>query len=297
MSKNTRMLFSNDASRLFLPWVSLAMVFIAVLVLALTVVSYTSINAWNKSLSGSLTVQIPTYTDDGQPKEEALKTQIETTLTILRSADGITGASVLSDEQMNDLMAPWIGDKADLTALPLPKLIDVTVETGKIPDLDQIQADLKEQVPDARLDSHRIWLKNLIDLGHGMIRLMLFLIAMLLTTLAVTVIYATRTSLSVHKPAIALVHMIGANDGYVALQYAWRSLKLTFWGSLVGFMLTLPVMWGIKTFVVSLTPDFIISLGLSPEQWLILAAVPVTVPLLAFVTAYKTVTSYLKRFL
>ena len=297
MSKNTRMLFSNDASRFFLPWISLAMVFIAVLVLAAAVISYTSINAWNKSLSGSLTVQIPTYTDVGTPKGEILKTQIETTLTILRSSDGIMGASVLSDEQMNNLMAPWIGDKADLSALPLPKLIDVTIEAGKIPDLNQIQADLKEQVPDARLDSHRIWLKNLIDMGHGMIQLMLLLIVLLLGTLAITVIYATRTSLSVHKPVIALVHMIGAGDGYVALQYAQRSLKLTLSGSLIGFMLTLPVMWVIKTFVTSLSPDFIISFSLTFEQWLILAMVPILVPILAFITAYKTVIAYLRRFL
>ena len=297
MRKGKYILFSKDSSRYFLPWISLSMVFIAVFILGATLVCYSSLSEWNKSLSGSLTVQIPTYNTDGTQKDDILKTQIETTLTILRSTDGITGASVLSDDQMKALMSPWIGEKADLTALPLPKLIDVTIETGKTPDLDQIQSDLKEQVPDARLDSHRIWLKNLIELGHGTIHLMILFISLLLITSAVTVMYATRTSLSVHTPVISLVHMIGANDTYVALQYAWRSFKLTLIGGLLGFILTLPVMWGIKTFIASIAPEFLITFTLTGNQWIILGSIPVFVPLLAFVTAYQTVMAYLKRFL
>lgn len=297
MRKGKHILFSKDSSRYFLPWISLSMVFIAVFIMGTTLVCYSSLSEWNKSLSGSLTVQIPTYNADGTQKDDILKTQIETTLTILRSTDGITGASVLSDEQIKALMSPWVGEKADLTALPLPKLIDVTIETGKTPDLDQIQSDLKEQVPDAQLDSHRIWLKNLIELGHGTIHLMILLISLLLITSAITVMYATRTSLSVHKPVISLVHMIGANDTYVALQYAWSSFKLTLIGGLLGFIFTLPIMWGIKTFIASIAPEFLITFTLTGTQWIILGSIPILVPLLAFITAYQTVMTYLKRFL
>lgn len=297
MKKRSDIPFSKDASRFFLPWMSMLMVFIGTLILSAALAVYTSIGSWHEALSGSMTVQIPAYDEKGTFRSEALKTDIETALTILRSSEGIKGASVLSDEQMQTLMNPWISEQTDIAELPLPKLIDVTIDTTKTLDLVQITADLKDQVPSAVLDSHRLWLKSLINIGRGIIRLMIFVMILLTLTVSFTVIYTTRTSLSVHKPVIALVHMMGANDYYVALQYAWRSLKLTLFGGVIGLLLALPLMYFVSGFIKDTAYDFIISFDLTPWQWRSIVLVPIIVSVLAFLTTYKTVTGYLKRFL
>ncbi len=297
MSKRSDIPFSTDSSRLFLPWISMLMVFITVLITAGAMVVHTSLTSWNKSLSGSMTLQIPTFDEKGKPRGDIVRTDIETALTILRSSDGILGASVLSDEQMRVLMTPWIGEEAAIEDLPLPKLIDVNVDTERRLDLDQIRADLKEQVPAAVLDSHRLWLENLITLGLGVIRLISFIVFLLLLTTSFTVIYSTRTSLMVHRPVIALVHMMGANDFYVAIQYALRSFKLTLTGGILGILLAVPIMIGVHYFVQNLAYDFLVRFSLLPWQWYCLAMIPVLIAGLSFVTTFKTVIHYLKQFL
>ena len=289
--------FATDPARLFLPWMSMLMTFIAVLILAAGMTTYSSVTRWQRTVSGSLTVQIPTYTESGVARGEKVDREIETTLTILRSSEGILGATVLSDRQMGDLMAPWLGENAIVTELPLPKLIDVTVDPNGNLDVAQIKTDLAAQVPAAVLDSHRIWLNPLLRISSGIIKLIGFILVLLTLTAAFTVIYATRTSLTVHEPVIALVHMMGAGDLYVTQQYAGRSFQLTLTGSLFGFFLTLPIMAGVSFFIQGASFDFILKPTLSAVQWGVLLSVPFALSVLAFLTTFKTVMVYLKRFL
>lgn len=289
--------FTTDPAKLFLPWMSMLMTFIAVLVLAGGMATYSSVTRWQRTVSGSLTVQIPTYTELGASRGEMVDREIETTLTILRSSEGVLGATVLSDRQMSDLMAPWLGENAVITELPLPKLIDVTVDPNGRLDIAQIKSDLATQVPSAILDSHRIWLTPLLRISSGIIKLIGFILVLLSLTAAFTVIYATRTSLTVHEPVIALVHMMGAGDLYVTQQYASRSFQLTLLGSLFGFFLTLPIMAGVSFFIQGASFDFILKQSLSLGQWAVLLSVPFLLSVLAFITTFKTVMNYLKRFL
>lgn len=289
--------FTTDPAKLFLPWMSMLMTFIAVLVLAAGMATYSSVTRWQRTVSGSLTVQIPTYTELGASRGEMVDREIETTLTILRSSEGVLGATVLSDRQMSDLMAPWLGENAVITELPLPKLIDVTVDPNSRLDIAQIKSDLATQVPSAILDSHRIWLTPLLRISSGIIKLIGFILVLLSLTAAFTVIYATRTSLTVHEPVIALVHMMGAGDLYVTQQYASRSFQLTLLGSLFGFFLTLPIMAGVSFFIQGASFDFILKQSLSLGQWAVLLSVPFLLSVLAFITTFKTVMNYLKRFL
>lgn len=289
--------FATDPAKLFLPWMSMLMSFIAVLILAAGMLTYTSVTRWQRSVSGSLTVQIPTYTELGAARGELVDKDIETALTILRVSDGILGATVLSDNQMADLMTPWLGDNAVMAELPLPKLIDVTVDPTAQLDLAQIQADLADQVPAATLDSHRIWLTPLLRLSSGIIKLIGFILLLLVLTTSFTVIYATRTSLSVHEPVISLVHMMGANDFYVTNQYANRSFRLTLAGALFGFGLALPIMAGASFFLRGVSSELVIQPTLTLMQWGTLITIPFVLSFLAFITTFKTVLAYLKRFL
>lgn len=286
--------FAEDSSRLFLPWISMLMVFMAVLTVAGGMAAYISLSDWNKSVAGSMTVQIPVVDTKGIAREDLSK-DIENALTVLRSSPGILGATVLSDEQMNTLMTPWIGQQTNIADLPLPKLIDVTIDTDNPPRLDQLNTDLIDQVPMALLDSHRIWLANLIKMAAGMMKLTGFILLLLICTTAFTVVYSTRTSLSVHKPVISLVHMMGANDFYIAIQYANRSFKLSLIGGFLGLLLALPVILGVSYFFQSIAADFMADGGFSANQWLILAIMPFLFSLLSFVTTLYTVTASLKK--
>lgn len=297
MTKRSDIPFAADAARYFLPWMSMLMVFIAVLTLSGAMITYSSLNEWNRSISGSLTVQIPTYEKSGKQRGDEVQKDIETAHSILATAEGVLGITLLNDEQMAVLMNPWVSDETNVSELPIPKLLDVTIDTNNLPDLTQIKADLAEQVPYAILDSHRIWLSNLMSVANGVINLVIFILILLIATTSFTIVYSTRTSLTVHRPVIALVHMMGANDFYIALQYARRSFKLIFIGSILGVIIALPVMFSVAYLIQTSAQDFILNPDLSTPQWLVLFAIPFAMALLAFATTFKTVSNYLKRFL
>ncbi len=297
MKKSADIPFSSDSSKFFIPWLSMFMVFIATLILSVAIVVYSSVQSWTDNISGSLTVQIPTYTEKGESREEKITTDIEMALTLLRSSDGITGASLLSDDQVSTLMEPWIGQSNSMMELPLPKIIDVNVDSKNFPNIAQLKADLYEQVPEAILDSHRAALDELVLFFENMVNLIAFILILILITTAISVIYVTKSSLSVHEKVIELIHMMGASDFYITIQFAMRSFKLTLVGSLVGFILALPIMALFNYFLSQMNGSFVLESNLGILQWGLLACVPLLTSVLSFLTAYRTVSKSLKQIL
>lgn len=295
MRKPSDIPFAQDSSRFFVGWISMLMVFIATLICAFALITYSSVQAWYDNISGSLTVQIPSYDKEGKSRKDVLQNDIETALTILRSTDGITGANVLDDSQMDLLMAPWMGDQVATSELPLPKIIDVSVDTHHLPDLAQIKADLAEQVPLAVLDSHRVALADLVDLAYNVIKLVGGVLLLLLVSMAFSIMFVTQSGLKVHQQVIALIHLMGAGDFYITRQFANRSFVISLTGSLIGFALALPVMMGFAYCLNNLTGSFILIPALSGMQWGVLIAIPFLAAILAYLTAFRTVWSALKR--
>ncbi|MBR4932127.1 MAG: hypothetical protein IKZ02_03780 [Alphaproteobacteria bacterium] len=295
MAKSSDIPFARDSSSFFISWISMLMVFIATLILATALITHDSVKNWHKDIAGSLTVQIPSYDSDGKKRGELLQSDTETALTIIRSADGVLGATVLSDAQMDSLMAPWLGEHITTTELPLPKLIDVTIDTKNLPDLNQIKADLSEQVPMAILDSHRIALSKLITLAQNIIRLVGIVLILILISLAFSIMFVTKSGLKVHRKVISLIHMMGASDFYITRQFANRSFYLTLIGGIIGFLIALPVMMFFAYYLNNLTGSFILNATLTHEQWGILTCIPVLTATLSYLTAFKTVWGDLKR--
>ena len=159
-----------------------------------------------------------------------------------------------------------------------------------------MKLDLTAAVPEAILDSHRIWLDDLIKLASGLLNLIAFVLLMLLTTISLTVIYTTKSSLSIQQPIISLVHMMGARDWYITSRYASYSFKYAFIGSLIGFALAIPVMLGLVVFLKSVSA-FVIQASLTHVEWCGLLAIPFLNAVLAFITTFFTVHRYLKKFL
>ncbi len=295
MKKRADIPFSSDSSRFFIPWLSMFMVFIATLILAIAIVVYSSVQSWTSTISGALTVQIPTYTDKGESREETLANDIEMALTFLRSSSGITGATLLTDEQVKELMEPWLGESENISELPLPKIIDVNVDSVNPPDISRLKADLLEQVPVAVLDSHRTALEELISFFENMVNLIIFILILILITTAISIIFVTKSSLSVHQKVIELIHMMGASDFYITIQFAVRSFKLTLLGSFIGFALALPIMALFNYFLQGMTGSFVLESSLTTLEWLILTSVPFLTSVLSFLTAYQTVSKTLKQ--
>ena len=296
MSKNKTFLFANDSTRFYFSWICLLMVFIGTLLCGGGLFIYNSLNRWQQGVSESLTVQINTYDEKGNFRGDEIPVDVEKTLSILRTTPGVKEANILNDVQMAELMSPWIGADVNMSDLPLPKLIDVAIDPENPPFLERLKMDLSIQVPNATLDSHRIWLTQLVKLSYKILQLISGVLILLLLTVIFTVAYTTRASLKIQESVIQLVHMMGAKDLYITNQYAWRTLKRAFCGGFIGFILAAPLLLGLMYCFDNMS-DSIFTTNLFMEQWIFLAMWPFVIGFVAFITTFKTVLGYLKRFI
>ena len=98
-----------------------------------------------------------------------------------------------------------------------------------------------------------------------------------------------ETGLAIHHDAIELLHIIGARDSYVAWQFARRALLLGLQGGLIGLVFGAATLFGLGQLAARLQGTMLFEHGLAPHHWAVLAIVPVTVALIAMLTARITV--------
>jgi cell division transport system permease protein len=281
---------SEDPASRYLPWTVGLLVFLATLALAVTLVLSAASDLWRQSLSGTLTVQIPPPVDgsDGEARVDAA-------LELLRQTPGISSAVRLSDEQIATLLEPWLGRQPESIDLPMPALIDVSVETGSVVDVGALSVRLTQVAPGASIDDHAAWLRRLSDFASVAVAVSLVVIGVILASAVSTVIFTTRTGLAIHRDIIELLHLIGAHDAYVARQFQSYAMRLSIFGALIGFTLAAAAVYALGEFggriSGALLPDF----TLAPVQWAYLAGVPVGATALVVITVGITVTRTLRK--
>ncbi len=280
----------RDAMVKFLPWLIAFMVYLAALALA-GVMALNAIAArWDRGIGETLTVQM-------MPVRGAENTaRVQAALDILESTIGVARADLLPAAQVAALLEPWLGGEG-LEGLPLPLLINVELESGTKADVEALSKRLAAAIPGSIIDDHRVWLDRLVRFTQ-MVKVLAGIILTLIGLASVgTVIFTTRAGLSIHHEAIEVLHLIGAQDVYVARQFAGRALGLGFKGGVLGLVLAVPALLGLgytaDRLEVGLLPQFTFSL----THWVVLCALPIASALLSMVTAHYTVLRTLGRML
>ncbi len=282
----------KDALSRFLPWLIAFMVFLAVLAMAGVLVLNATAARWDKGITGTLTVQI--VPDDDPSRDDD---RLQKVLKILAETPEVDRFETLGDDKLLALLEPWLGTGAGVQDLPLPRLVDVELKPDAKLDVEALSRRLEARVPGVSIDDHSLWLERLVRFirtVEGLASLVLVLIA--LATVG-TVVFTTRTGLAIHRNAIEVLHFIGAQDSYVAGQFAGRALTLGLKGGVVGLLLAAPTLWGIGVMAQQMDSGLLPDITLSPVHWAALAGLPVAVALIAMVTARLTVMRTLSRML
>jgi len=286
---------TGDATSRFLPWLIAPMVFLAAVALAASFCLTSLVARWDKDVAGTLTVEIAVSAGTAEQAQAKTRAAIDKAVAVIKATPGVVAAEALSQEKMASLLAPWLGNADLLKDLPLPALIDVTIESDARPDLGDLQQRLTAAVPGASVDDHRLWLARLIDLGRTIAWTAIAIVALVGVVTGATVIYATRTGMSVHAEVIEVLHLIGATDDYIARQFARRAFVLAFRGGIAGLVLTGPVLAAVVIESERIEGGFLSDLTLPAFGWAACAALPLVAALLAMATARITVHGTLAR--
>ncbi|GHU05458.1 cell division protein [Alphaproteobacteria bacterium] len=294
---STALPLEEDASTRYLPWLIAPQLLLCIIALTGAFILHELIGRWETDVSGTMTVEIAAPLDVDKEAMEKNRDQIDMALQILNSTPGVARARALSQKEMIALLSPWLGDSEFLREMPLPTLIDVTLEKERKPNLDSLSKELQAAVSGASLDDHRVWLSRLINLSRSIEYLALGVALLIGGATSLTVVFATRTGMAVHHEAIRMLHLIGATDDYIAREFANKTFILALKGALIGFVPALPLLVAIAGFGSYLEGGFLARLTMSWIGWLLVGITPLLMAILAMATARITVFRALAKML
>ena len=276
----------------FLPWLIAFMVFLSILAVAGMVALNTTASRWDAGVRGTLTIQI-VPTDDSASDE----VRLNEVRTILATAPEVERYDTLDEARLVSLLKPWLGENAENSDLPLPRLIDVELRKASEFAAKDLSIRLKKRVRGVIVDDHRIWLDRLVRMIETFEALAFMILILIALATVGTVVFTTKTGLAIHREAIEVLHLMGAHDEYIARQFAYRALSLGISGAFLGLALALPILWVLVHIVESLDERLLSGVGFGFWHWTLILAMPILVAVIAMNTAKVTVTRNLARML
>ncbi len=296
MIRRTDLPLDRDAHARFLPWLIAFMVYLAVLALAGALVVNRAVDRWDTGISGTLTVQImPSSTAGGDAGMNTGDRVLNDVMDVLHSTPGVIASVAMDEARILELLQPWLGELANDTDLPIPRLIDVTIDPDAGVDVAALGRRLAIAAPGATVDDHRIWLDRLVRLLRTVELVAMAIVGLIGLVTIGTVVFTTRTGLAIHGEAIQVLHLIGAHDAYVARQFAGRALMLGLRGGLIGLFFAAPTLLAIGYFGERMQIESVPIGGLGLPQIVALAVLPLIVAFIAMLTARATVLRTLAR--
>ena len=284
---------NEDASGPFLPWIVAVLVYLAALALAATLLLNEVTARWQQDLAGGLTVQVP----PPEPGSDlaARAGLLDRLVAALEANPQVASAKVLSSGEMMALLEPWLGETAAEQDLPLPSLIAAELSAEGRPDLDALTAELQAIDPGVFVDDHQRWLGDLLALSRSVALGAAVVLALVMLCAVVTVVFLTRTGLAIHQAVIDLLHLIGAQDSYVARQFQAHALRLGLRGGVIGLALAIATILAAGAWLRGSGNEIFPDVSLSPLGWGALFLLPPVTALVAMLTARITVLRSLSR--
>ena len=251
-------------------------------------------DAWGAQIAREVTIEIAII-------DPVVDDRILRAAAIARAAPGIGSVTVMSSEDAGELLAPWLGRQADLSDLPIPRLIRVAIADPAQVDLAALSQKLEAEIPGAILDDHRVWTDRLVAMARTTVALGLGILVLVLMATILSVVFATRAAMAGNRDVVHVLDVIGAGDSFIAGEFQRHFLLLGLRGGAIGGLaaMLLFLLFGLFVSVGAGTPeaDQILALVGAPEVGLsgYLAALGIVllIAVLTAATSRMTVRRYL----
>ena len=237
--RQTDIPFEQDSAGRLLPWIVAIMIYLSGVAIAGAIALNGLVSTWSTGLSGALTIQIPAGAGSPRARQQA-----DAVLALVRKTPGVEQARPLPRQEVLRLVRPWLGDDVGAGDLPLPILIDVRAAAGAAIDTAALAAKVAAAAPGAVTENHARWAGRLIGLARSIWLVALLVVALIGLATVITVVFATRTGLRIHRRVIGLLHLIGAHDRYIARQFERQALWLSLQGAIVGIAFAIGTVFG-----------------------------------------------------
>jgi cell division transport system permease protein len=282
-----------------LPLLVAAMAFLAALALAGWFGTAALSRHWQQGAAASLTVQVP---QPGDPSARPDQTRLAAVLALLTGTPGVASAHALSDQELTDLLKPWLGQGPERLAIPMPAVIAVRLNDSTA-DLDPLSRRLNDVAPGTLLEDHGVWIRRLAVLARSLQACAGLALLLVAGVAAAVIAVATRAGLSTRREAIEIVHGLGATDRYIAGRFAGRATLLAATGAAGGAIAALPILLALARMAAPFAGEaggvgdtLGDALGTLPGPlWAALPCLPLGAAAIGYATAHGAVRRWLRR--
>jgi len=182
---------------------------------------------WQLDIQREVTVQVKPV--DGVD----ITTATNQAADIARRTPGIAGVDVLSADEDAKLLQPWLGTGFDIADLPVPRLIAVRLANPEAANLGALASALAA-VKGATLDDHRAWASRLKSMANATVIAGLAILALVFVATVLSVVFATRGAMASNRVVVSVLHICGAEDGFIAREFQRHFLLLGLRGGFTG---------------------------------------------------------------
>ena len=183
---------------------------------------------WQSDVGREVTIQLRPV--EGADTDRAVARAAD----LARATPGVAQVRVLSRADNERLLRPWLGDDIALDALPVPRLILIELDRARPLNGDALRIRLAADVPGATLDDHRPWRDRLAAMTRAVILVGLGVLVLVLAATALSVVFATRGAMASNRDIVEVLHLVGAEDRFIAATFQRRFLRLGLEGGAIG---------------------------------------------------------------
>lgn len=252
--------------------------FLSVLALGIALSIGTGVIRWNAQWDNTATIQV---TDTKN---------VDTTAKIIESnRDKTKSIRRISDNEMADLMRPWISNGGAALKNYMPTMWEIEFKSAQ--DMESVQKTIGKN---ARFLTHASALKSSTSAGWKMIGISMLVLALALGAIGVSISYIARNTAMLHRRELEILTQIGASDAFVARQMQIIVAKITSLAAICGFVAATPVLTLILWTAHSARVGLMAMIGLSGMGWWLLVALPVMIVIFAIFVTRRTTLNILK---
>lgn len=202
--------------------------FLAALSAGAAVLAARASEQWRGAVANEMTIQIR---PDSRRDIEA---DLAQAVAMAAGVSGIESVRVVPKAESDKLLEPWLGTGLDLVELPVPRLIVLKLKNGGNADLAGLSTALRRDLPSAILDDHRMWVRRLSTMASTIILSGVTVVMLVLLAAGLAVAFATRGAMAGSRDSVEVLHLVGANDAFIAREFQTRFILLGLKGGAAG---------------------------------------------------------------
>jgi cell division transport system permease protein len=267
----------------FVPALIAVLVYLAIVAVAAMLLVGGSAERWRAERDSRLTVQLA-----ASENEEARAAAVEKALTRIRGLAEVARAERVPESRLAGLLQFRPGATPLASGVPLPTVIELELEPEARASADSVRLRLQAELPDAEIDRGGALLDPALRLMRAIEGVAFMLVAVLGSTLAAVVVFATQARLAARHETIEILHLLGADDASIVEAVVRQAQRTATIGGLIGFAFGATTLLVFARVATMPGIDRITEYSVSPAAWVAPAAPPLAAVAIAAITARLT---------